>query len=122
MARQHQKYIQDLRDKDIEVVFVHLNANQLSDPAAVPNPRQLAQDAYDWVVAEFERRRTLLVDELRELPYQQLTALPVATIQPKRYPHPGPDSVAGTVSVAYGDRHCRLSESCSALTCGFRCS
>lgn len=118
LARQHQKYIQDLRDKDIahddalvtdstvfavlgaddprtkviEVLFVHLNANQLSDPAAVPNLRQLAHDAYDWVVAEFEQRRTLLVDELRELPYEQLTALPVATIQPKQYSHPAPTS------------------------------
>ncbi|MFE3799662.1 hypothetical protein [Nocardia tengchongensis] len=116
LPRQLQKYVQDLRDKDIahddalvtdskvcavlgpddpktkviEVLFLHLNADQLSDPTAIPNLRRLAQDAFDWVVAEFERRCGLLVDELRELPYEQLTTLPVPTIQPKQYPHPTP--------------------------------
>ncbi|WP_405183572.1 hypothetical protein OG225_41725 (plasmid) [Nocardia sp. NBC_01377] len=114
LPRQLQKYMQDLRDKDIahddalvtdskvcavlgpdnpdtkviEVLFLHMNADQLSDPTAVPNLRRLAQDAFGWVVAEFERRRELLVEELRGLPYEQLVTLPVPTIQPKKYPHP----------------------------------
>lgn len=76
--------------KVIEVLFLQLNADQLSDPTAVPNLRNLAREASAWVVAEFDRRRDRLVEELRELPYEQLTALPAPTIQPKTYRHPAP--------------------------------
>ncbi|OBF76736.1 hypothetical protein A9X06_03205 [Mycobacterium sp. 852002-51759_SCH5129042] len=114
LARQIHRYIEDLRDKDIahddalvtdtkvcavvgpdtptdkviEILFLNLSSDQLSDPTAVPNLHRLAQDALRWVTNELERRCGLLVDELRQLPYEQVTALPDVTMQPKQYPHP----------------------------------